>query len=60
MRFIGKKRAAGYLVLRVMHQDSTGWLVPEKPGLKIAQCVADYVGNHAQGYIEAIIRSELS
>lgn len=35
-----KQRSSAYLTFRVMHQDSSGWIVPSKPGYYVARTLA--------------------
>lgn len=54
-------RAAGYLTFRVMSEGQTGkWLVPAKPGLHIAEGVAEQMQLKAGPYVEALMASMLS
>jgi hypothetical protein len=55
----GKSKSSSYLTFRVMHQDSTGWIVPAKPGLKLADKIAAQIENEAQGYIESVVKAAL-
>lgn len=56
----GKSKSSAWLTFRVMHQDSTGWIVPAKPGLKLAEAISAQIERKAQGYINAIVQAELS
>ncbi|MDP2786198.1 MAG: hypothetical protein Q8O38_16640 [Sulfurimicrobium sp.] len=54
-------KAAGYLTFRVMSEGQTGkWLVPVKPGLHIAEGVANRMQMKAGAYVEALVASMLS
>lgn len=55
----GKSKSSAYLTFRVMHQDSTGWIVPAKPGLKLADKIAAQIESQAQGYIESVVKAAL-
>jgi len=55
----GKSKSSAYLTFRVMHQDSTGWIVPAKPGLKLADKIAAQIESQAQGFIESVVKAEL-
>lgn len=52
---VGKNHSSQYLTLRVMHQDSSGWIVPAKPGLHIAEGVASQLAETAGPYLQSII-----
>ena len=54
------KTTSSYLTFRVLHQDSRGWIIPAKPGLHIAQGVADQMQSKAEPYLEGLIASMLA
>lgn len=56
----GKSSSSKYLTFRVMHQDSRGWIIPAKPGMHIAQGVADQMQSKAEPYLEGLISSLLA
>lgn len=55
----GQARSSAYLTFRCMHQDSTGWIIPAKPGLHIARAVAENMERKAGPYIQALVNSML-
>lgn len=55
----GDSKSSAYLTFRVMHEDSTGWIVPAKPGLKLAEKIAAQIESQAQGYIESVVKDAL-
>ena len=55
----GKSKSSAYLTFRVMHEDSTGWIVPAKPSLKLAEKIAAQIESQAQGYIESVMKDAL-
>lgn len=55
----GKANSSQYLTFRVMHQDSSGWIIPTKPGLHIAEGVAQQLEEKAGPYVQALVDSLL-
>lgn len=51
----GKNSSSQYLMFRVMHQDSNGWVVKAKPGLHIAEGVASQLAETAGPYLQQSI-----
>lgn len=43
----GKSKSSVYLTFRIMHEDSTGWIIPARPGLNIARDVAQGMQSEA-------------
>lgn len=54
----GKSRSSAYLTFRIMSENSSGWVVPAKPGLYLAKGVTDNLGPlFEQAMREAVARS---
>lgn len=54
----GKSKSSSYLTFRVMSEDSSGWVIPAKPGLYLAKGVTDNLGPlFRQAMREAVARS---
>lgn len=56
-RFKTENGASQYLTFRVMHEDSTGWIVPAKPGQHIAKAIANAGGAVLTMRIRAVLGS---
>lgn len=44
---IGRPRHSGYLTFRIMAEGQSGWVIPAKPGLNLAQKVAAQINEQA-------------
>ncbi len=49
------QKSSVYLTFRVMTEDSSGWIIPAKPGLHIAQHVAEQMEQAAQQFMREVV-----
>lgn len=53
----GKSKSSSYLTFRIMSENSSGWIVPARPGLYLAKGVTDNLGPLFQQAMREAIRS---
>ncbi len=53
----GKSKSSAYLTFRIMSENSSGWIVPARPGLYLAKGVTDNLGPLFQQAMREAVRS---